>query len=111
MEPTYQIYLQTTREGQFRWAFAPKKSRSDSDGDLDRVDLYDEGKTSARFRRKIFYDDGRNRRLIYEVDFERDRFRYVLEKDGQNDGDVQRLVFPTLQAAVFCLAGCISRHE
>jgi hypothetical protein len=34
----------------------------------------------------------------------------VLEKDNQNDGDVQ-LVFPTLQAAAYCRAGRIERKS
>jgi hypothetical protein len=65
---------------------------------------------NAHFDRCGLYDDDRGRRLIYEVNPNRDEFRYVLECD-QPGGDVQGLVFPTLRGAVFCLAGCISRDE
>lgn len=53
----------------------------------------------------MFYDDHRGRRILYEVDPNRDEFRYVLEC-GQ-----EKQVFPTLRAAVFCLVGCIDRNE
>jgi hypothetical protein len=62
----------------------------------------------------VFYDDHRGRRILYEVNPFRDEFRYVLEcssNDDQPDANAQRLVFPTLRAAVFCLVGCISRDE
>ena len=48
---------------------------------------------------------------FYEVDFARDSYRYVLERDERNDGAVQRTVFPTLLQALMCLAGCIDRNE
>jgi hypothetical protein len=53
----------------------------------------------------VFYDDHRGRRILHEVELHRDEFRYVLECDQE------RQVFPTLQAAVFCLVGCIDRNE
>jgi hypothetical protein len=53
----------------------------------------------------VFYDDHRGRRTLYEIDPNRDEFRYVLEC-GQ-----EKQVFPTLRAAVFCLVGCIGRNE
>ena len=64
---------------------------------------------NAHFHRCVFYDDDRGRRLIYEVNLDRDEFRYVLE--CSNDDHLQRLVFATLRAAVFCLVGCINRNE
>ena len=105
---TYQIRLQAARDGQLHWAPVWKESRCE---DVQVVDCNCQEKKLSGCQRKVFYDDGRNRRLICEVDFEKDCFRYVLEKDGQRAGTVQRTVFPTLQAAVFCLAGCISRNE
>ena len=96
--PQYQIGLSPAPDGQLRWALKARELPCDD------LQVSGEKKNSGP-RRTIFYDDGRNRRLFYEVDFERDSFRYVLEKDDQ------RTVFPTLQAAVFCLAGCISRNE
>jgi hypothetical protein len=61
----------------------------------------------------VFYDDHRGRRILYEVGPDKDDFRYVLERrvDDQPSRDAQRLTFPTLQAAVFCLVGCIDRNE
>ena len=53
----------------------------------------------------MFYDDHRGRRILHEVDLDRDEFRYVLEC-GQ-----EKQVFPTLRATVFCLVGCIDRNE
>jgi hypothetical protein len=47
----------------------------------------------------------RGRRILYEVNPNRDEFRYVLEC-GQ-----EKQVFPTLRAAVFCLVGQITRDE
>src|SRR5262249_13637282 len=57
------------------------------------------------FHRCVFYDDDRGRRLVYEVNPDRDEFRYILERDQQ------RQIFSTLRAAVFCLVGCIDRSE
>jgi hypothetical protein len=99
----YQIRLVPAPDGQLRWAPASR--------DADGVEQNHQQKNPSGCHRKVFYDDGRGRQIIYEVDFERDCFRYVLERDDHNDGKVQRLVFPTLQAAVFCLAGCINRNE
>jgi hypothetical protein len=65
---------------------------------------------NTRFSQLVFYDDERGRRLIYELNPERDEFRYILEYD-QPGGNVQRLVFPTLRGAIYCLANCVSRDE
>jgi len=35
----------------------------------------------------------------------------TLECGGHHDDDVRRTEFPTLQAALFCLAGCITSDE
>jgi hypothetical protein len=102
----YQIQFLPGPDGQLRWVPAAREFRRD-----DREAIDHQEKKNGSSERKVFYDDGRGRRLVYEVDSERDSYRYVLEKDDQSAGGVQRTVFPTLHRAVFSLSGCVSRNE
>jgi hypothetical protein len=109
MEAQYGVRFIPGPRGQLLWKLAcsPLQSKIAQSG----------GSADQRFSRfskhSVIYDDHRSRRIIYEVDPERDLFRYVLERsrDDQDGGGAQRFVFPTLRAAVFCLVGCISRDE
>jgi hypothetical protein len=97
----YTIRLSSSRDGQLIWDSARSTAA--------RLSEESAAETRSQFTQRVFYDDHRGRRLIYEVNLDRDEFRYVLE--CSNDDHVQRLVFPTLRAAVFCLVGCINRNE
>jgi hypothetical protein len=112
MEAQYEIRLIPGVDGQPLWKLgcSPPGSVSTPSRRLTAA-LAD--KKRSHFSQRVFYDDGRARRIIYQVDPERDQFRYILEcsNDDQPGGCVQCLVFGTLQQAVFCLLGCINRNE
>jgi len=99
----YQIQLLPAPDGRLFWAAGESRGDLLVDGSHEKRDY--------GLKRKVFYDDGRGRRLTYEANFEKGSYRYVLERADHHDGKVQRTIFPTLQAAVFCLTGCISRNE
>jgi hypothetical protein len=110
MEPQYGIRLIPGVDGQLLWKLGGSPAGSVSTPPR-RLTAALADKKPSHFSQRVFYDDGRCRRIIYEVDG--GLFRYVLErsKDDQNGGGIQRLVFPTLRAALFCLVGCINRSE
>ena len=93
----YTIRLSSSRNGQLIWNSARSTTA--------RLSEESAAETRSQFNQRVFYDDHRGRRILYEVDPDRDEFRYVLEYDQT------QLVFPTLRAAVFCLVGQITRDE
>jgi hypothetical protein len=112
MEPQYEIRLIPGPDGQLLWKLACSPQRS-AVTPSQRLSEELTDKKFSQFIRRVIYDDGRARRIIYEVDTEADRFRYILERSNPDEprAGMQRLVFGTLQQAVFCLVGCINRNE
>jgi hypothetical protein len=94
----YTIRLNSSRDGQLIWNSARSTPA--------RLSEESAAETRSQFTQRVFYDDHRSRRILYEVDLDRDEFRYILECDQE-----RQMVLPTLRAAVFCLVGCIGRNE